>query len=115
MLVGEHDLERLAWLHALLEQQGIEIVEARTGSEIARALAVDGPFDAVIGDVDLPGMSGRDLPTVLGGLPLLLVGATGPTPLTIEAVLPALRRLLTLRDDDDDDWLDRYHDDGGSE
>ena len=126
MLVGEHDLDRRTRLSLMLEQQGIDIVEARTGTEIVHALATAGPFDAVIGDVDLPTLSGRDLATLLRGaeleLPLLLVGAARPLnhqlgaiPLTAEAVLPALRRLLTVGDDADDDWLDRYHDDGGSD
>lgn len=66
-----------------LEQAGLEVVEAADGPEALRQLRGDVPFDAVVLDIMMPGMSGHEVLAVIedehlarGGSVLMLSAKT---------------------------------------
>lgn len=61
LLVVEDNELMLRILMRMLESSGYSPVAARTGREAFDRVEREGPFDAVITDVVMPGMSGRDL------------------------------------------------------
>jgi CheY-like chemotaxis protein len=66
-----------------LEQAGLEVVEAADGPEALHQLRGDAPFDAVVLDIMMPGMSGHEVLAVIedehlarGGSVLMLSAKT---------------------------------------
>ncbi|HYA90990.1 MAG TPA: response regulator [Thermodesulfobacteriota bacterium] len=60
ILIIEDDEEMRALLRDSLVEEGIEFDSAGNGSEAIRKL-VEGPFDLVITDIRMPGLTGLDL------------------------------------------------------
>jgi CheY-like chemotaxis protein len=58
LLIADDDPEMRAWLRAVLDHRGREMVEAESGAELVRALAEQGPFDLVVTDVRMSWASG---------------------------------------------------------
>lgn len=62
ILFVEDDLLVSAVVGPALAAAGLKVVEARSGEEAMRALEKDGPFDAILSDIVMPGsVSGIDL------------------------------------------------------
>src|SRR5207245_4885536 len=81
LVVDDDDATRAAE-HAVLEDHGFRVVEARDGAEAMRALQQDPPSVVVL-DVQMPGVDGpsfaRELRMALRRVPLvLLTGAKDP-------------------------------------
>ncbi|HEV8322197.1 MAG TPA: response regulator [Myxococcota bacterium] len=123
LVVDDESALRLT-VAANLELEGLEVVEAASGEE-ALALAVAQPFDLVLTDVRMPGMSGvelyRRLREARSDVPVVLMTAFAlealieqavqegafavlPKPFDVQDVLPvlirAMRRPLVLVIDD---------------
>jgi CheY-like chemotaxis protein len=72
LLVDDHpDLRRA--LVRRLRGAGVQVVEAADGREALALVEADGRFDAVVTDLEMPGLNGRDL---VRALPPHLVART---------------------------------------
>lgn len=97
VLVVEDEADALATTLALVEALG-HSGGGLSNAELALDRFMDGAFDVIITDVGLPGLSGRDLAEILGGMATVpIIFATGqPEP----AILPPrriwLRKPFTL-------------------
>ena len=58
ILIADDDDEMRAWLRLALRQLRPAVTEVGTGNDLLEALAHDGPFDAIITDVRMPGLDG---------------------------------------------------------
>lgn len=110
VIVGEQDPDVLTWLSFVLDGYGIDVVAAGTVGQVLTALERDGPFDAVVSDIALPGIDDQALGRLIRvteKLPWILVDASvhqaslksdhsGVVPL--DGVVDALERALE-RDD----------------
>ncbi|MBL0214885.1 MAG: response regulator [Myxococcales bacterium] len=61
VLVGEHEVATRLRLIRMLEGNGADAAGVESSLELLSALVEDGPFDAVISDVELPGRSCADV------------------------------------------------------
>lgn len=77
ILVVEDEAEVRELIAMLLESAGFEVVEASTGMAAAALLEDAAPFDALVTDCAMPGMSGDELARVAQaswpGLPVLMI------------------------------------------
>lgn len=89
ILLVEDDSSLAAALEGVLALAGYEVTIASSG-EIGRDLARENRFVAILTDFKLPGLSGLDLVkeihTVTGGVPIILMTAHGTAELAIEAM-----------------------------
>jgi len=58
VLVADDDREMLEMVSRVLDQLGLEVVTACSGSDLLEKVAEQGPFDLVVTDVSMPWMSG---------------------------------------------------------
>jgi signal transduction histidine kinase/DNA-binding response OmpR family regulator len=81
LLVADDDPVNLEVLRAQLEPEGHEVVTARDGHQALRALYEHGPFDGVLLDVMMPGMTGPQAASKMradyphGSLPIVMLTA----------------------------------------
>lgn len=61
VLVADDDPDLLEAVAQVLERNGAEVVRARSGDELVRLMAAQGPFALVITDVSMPWMSGLEV------------------------------------------------------
>lgn len=89
LIADDHDLLRDT-LALFLESQGIAAVAARDVPSALAALDADGPFDLVVLDVNMPGMSGLSgLKTVMErheGIKVALISGVAPREVAEEAL-----------------------------
>jgi len=97
ILVVEDDPDTLETLIALLEGMG-HWAAGCSSAELALSRYLEGAFDIVITDVELPGISGRELAATLsleGGIPIIF--ATGrPAPDVLPPRSSWLRKPFTV-------------------
>jgi len=95
-LVAEDDPEMRVLVAAELRRQGYDVVQASDGVELLTAIestvwASDRePFDVVVSDINMPGLTGLDvlaaLPTTLWQTPVILITAYGDEAIHAEAL-----------------------------
>jgi DNA-binding NtrC family response regulator len=88
LLVIDDNVAMAKILRLSMEKQGYEAVVSYRGDEGLK-LALEGDFDLVVSDLDMPGLSGLDLIQQLTAskplLPLILITGHGSTDVAIEA------------------------------
>ncbi len=82
ILVVDDDALAAEMTAAVLEEGGCEAVMADSGAQALEILGGDGDFDAVVSDLNMPGLSGLDLFHRLrashGDLPFILLSGDDP-------------------------------------
>jgi len=58
VLVADDDPDLRNWLRAVLIHRGLVVLEAESGAELLEQLALSGPFDLVVADVQMSWASG---------------------------------------------------------
>ncbi len=112
ILLAEDDLEMRRLLSSALRQDGYDVVEARSGAELLTTLAeflrhpTTRPYDLIISDQRMPGLTGLE---VLEGLededwlpPFILITAFGSRELETDALCAGAVRVLDKPFDVDD-------------
>jgi len=98
VLVADDDANVLASLTKLLERAGYEVVTAGDGAEAVEALTHE-PFDVVLSDIRMPGMSGVELLSVVRAydldVPVLLMTGEPAIETAVEAVRLGAMQYLT--------------------
>jgi len=89
ILIADDDDEMRAWLRLALRQLQPAVTEVGTGNDLLEALAHDGPFDAIITDVRMPG---------LDGLRVAAMARTAgvPTPIVVITAFPEMAVLKSV-------------------
>jgi two-component system KDP operon response regulator KdpE len=89
ILIVDDEVSIRRVLHTVLESQGFETVEAARGED-ALALILDSSFDAVLLDVNMPGMNGIDtcriMRRLLPRLPILMLSVADSEEDMVEAL-----------------------------
>jgi CheY-like chemotaxis protein len=81
------------FLHALLQDRGVRVIEAGTGQEVLDRMREAGQVDAVLTDINMPGLNGLDVARAIRAMPAPL-GTTPVIALTAhsdEAMVAAAR------------------------
>jgi DNA-binding response OmpR family regulator len=114
VLLAEDDTLLLQLFTEFLTEEGFEVVAVADGLDAFEAFVTQGPFDAVVTDCELPGLTGPQLVERLrdqkSGVPALLMSGrlildaaeqarlgTGPAlrkPFGLDVLAQAVRRLL---------------------
>jgi DNA-binding NtrC family response regulator len=89
VLIADDDVDMRGILRRMLERDGHHVVERTRGDEVLDAVRAE-PFDLIILDKEMPGLTGLDLLPLLGRhhprIPVILVTAFGGLQVAGEAL-----------------------------